>query len=197
MTFQKTFEVFLRKWILEDIDKSININQFAGRRGMGTEHMIVAMVDRVLQLLDKPGMSAVVATAVGWMGVFDRLYPTITIIKLVSLGVRPSLVPIIIEFLMDRRMTVRYNTASSKWHSLVGGSPQGSWIGQMAYIAASDDTARGLEDEDKYKFCNDLTILELVMMGGLLAEYNFATHVASDIGTDQLFLDPSNLKTQT
>ena len=35
------------------------------------------------------------------------------------------------------------------------------------------------------------------MMGGLLAEYNFATHVASDIGTDQLFLDPSNLKTQS
>ena len=66
----------------------------------------------------------------------------------------------------------------------------------MAYIATSDDAARGLEDEDKYKFCDDLTILELVMMGGL-AEYNFATHVASDIGTDQLFLDPSNLKTQS
>ena len=84
--FSKTFEVFLRKWILEDIDKSININQFAGRRGMGTEHIIVAMVDRVLQLLDKPGMSAVVATAVDWMGSFDRLDPTITIVKLVSWG---------------------------------------------------------------------------------------------------------------
>ena len=79
------------------------------------------------------------------------------------------MVPIIIEFMTDRRMTVRYNTASSKCHSLVGGSPQGSWIGQMAYIAASDDAARGLDDEDKYKFCDDLTILELVMMGGFLA----------------------------
>ena len=95
--FSNNFEVFLQKWILEDIDKSININQFAGRRGMGMEHIIVAMVDRVLQLLDKPGMSAVVATAVDWMGLFDRLYPTITIIKLVSLGVKPFLVPIIIE----------------------------------------------------------------------------------------------------
>ena len=79
---------------------------------MGTEHMIVAMVDRVLQLLDKPGMSAVVATAVDWMGSFDRLDPTITIIKLVSLGVRPSLVPIIIEFMMDRRMTVYFAEVS-------------------------------------------------------------------------------------
>ena len=49
----------------------------------------------------------------------------------------------------------------------------------------------------KYKFCDDLTILELVMMGGLLSEYNFSNHVASDIGTNQLFLDPANLKTQT
>ena len=53
---------------------------------MGTEHIIVAMVDRVLQLLDKPSMSAVVATAVDWMGSFDRLDPTITIVKLVSWG---------------------------------------------------------------------------------------------------------------
>ena len=41
-------------------------------------------------------------------------------------------------------------------------------MGQMAYIAASDDAAQGVEDEDKYKFCDDLTILELVTMGSLL-----------------------------
>ena len=164
---------------------------------MGTEHLIVAMMDRVLKLLDKPGMSAVVATAIDWMGAFDRLDPTITISKLISMGVRASLVPIIVAFMTDRKMKVRYNTASSKWHSLVGGSPQGSWMGQMAYIATSDDAARGLEDEDKYKFCDDLTILELVMMGGLLAEYDFTTHVASDVGTNQLFLNPSFLTTQS
>ena len=195
--YSKMFEIFLRKWIIEDIDKNIHINQFAGRKGMGTEHMIVAMVDRVLQLLDRPGMSAVVATAIDWMGAFDRLDPTITISKLVTMGVRSSLVPIIIEFMTDRRMSVRYNTASSKWHTLVGGSPQGSWMGQMAYISASDDAARGLEDQDKFKFCDDLTILELVMLGGLLSDYNFTNHVASDIGTDQQFLDPANMKTQT
>ena len=94
-------------------------------------------------------------------------------------------------------MTVRYNSAWSKWHSLVGGSPQGSWMGQMAYIAASDDAARGLEDQDKFKFCDDLTILELVMMGGLLTEYDFKSHVASDIAVDQKFLDPTLYNTQS
>ena len=65
--YSKIFETFLRKWITEDIDRNININQFAGRKGTGTEHLIIMMMDRVLQLLDKPGMSAVVATAIDWM----------------------------------------------------------------------------------------------------------------------------------
>ena len=66
--YSKIFETFLRKWIIEDIDKKININQFAGRRGMGTEHLLVMMVDRVKQLLDRPGMSAVVANHRGLDG---------------------------------------------------------------------------------------------------------------------------------
>ena len=194
--YSKIFETFLRKWIIEDIDKKININQFAGRRGTGTEHLIIMMMDRVQSLLDKPGMSTVVATAIDWMGAFDRLDPTITIIKLINLGVRRSLIPIIMEYMEDRRMTVRYNTAWSKWHSLVGGSPQGSWMGQMAYIAASDDAAAGLEDEDQYKYCDDLTILELIALGGVLTDYNYKEHVPSDIACEQLYLNPTNLKTQ-
>ena len=52
--YSKIFETFLRKWIMEDINSKININQFAGRKGTGTDHLIVMMVDRVQQLLDKP-----------------------------------------------------------------------------------------------------------------------------------------------
>jgi len=70
-------------------------------------------------------------------------------------------------------------------------------MGQMAYIAASDDAARGLDDENKYKFCDDLTILELVSIGSLLAEYDVRSHVASDVGTEQRFLDPALLQTQS
>ena len=75
------------------------------------------------------------------------------------------MVPIIIEFMTDRRMTVRYNTASSKWHSLVGGSPQGSWMGQMAYIAVSDDAARGLECGGMSGRCSELALAPPVGVG--------------------------------
>ena len=194
--YSKVFEVFLRKWILEDIDDQIHINQFAGRKGTGTEHLMVMMMDRILKLLDTPGASAIIMSAIDWKGAFDRLDPTITVTKLIKMGVRSSIVPIIIEYLQDRKMTVRYNHAWSKWYSLVGGGPQGSWLGQNCYIAASDDAASWVDDEDKYKFCDDLSILDLVMIGGILTDYNFYEHVASDVGVDEKFLKPEHYHTQ-
>ena len=75
--------------------------------------MIVWMVDRVLWLLDQPGLSAVFSAAVDSKNVFSRTDPTINIKKkLISLGCRPSLVSVIIEFLEDRVMSTKYNLIS-------------------------------------------------------------------------------------
>jgi hypothetical protein len=139
----------------------------------------------------------VVLGAVDWMGAFDRQDPTITVQKLIKMGVRSSIIPIIIEFLDDRRMQVRFNSAKSKWHSLVGGTPQGSWNGQNCYIVASDDNAECVEEEDQFKYCDDLSIVELVMVGNILTEYDFTEHVASDVGIGQKFLPPQQLETQS
>ena len=68
--------------------------------------MIVMMMDRVLKLLDKPGMSAVVMGSVDWTGAFDREDPTITIIKMIRMGVRSSIIPIIMQFLKDRKIKI-------------------------------------------------------------------------------------------
>ena len=48
----KVFEGFLKDWIMEDVSSKIDIGQFGGQIGMGTEHMIVCLWDRMLQLLD-------------------------------------------------------------------------------------------------------------------------------------------------
>ena len=43
---------------------------------------------------------------------------------------------------------------------------------------------------------DDLSVLELVMLSGLLTEYNFKQHVASDVGIDELYIPASSLQTQ-
>ena len=66
--------------------------------------MMVMLVDRVLALLDHPGMSVVVMGAVDWIGEFDRQDPTMTVTKLINMGLRPSQVSVVLE---DRKMVVR------------------------------------------------------------------------------------------
>ena len=194
--FAKIFELFLQGWVTEDIGNKIYKNQFAGRKGVGTVHLIVKLLDRVLGMLDKPGMKAVIQASVDWASAFSRTDPTKTVTKMINMGIRPSIVNILIEFLENRQMSVKFNGQESSLFTLVGGGPQGSWSGQQSYIISSDDNADCVPEDDRYKFCDDLSILELIMLGDALTEYNFWEHVASDVGVDQRFLPAQGLDTQ-
>ena len=79
---------------------------------------------------------------------------------------------------------------------LIGGGPQGSLIGQLTYIVASDDAAEEISDDDKFKYIDDLEVLDLIYLAGILIDYEFYQHVASDIGIEQKFLPPSTFKMQ-
>ena len=50
--FSKTFEGFMKDWILEYISTKLDMGQFGGQKGLGTEHMLVCFIDRILKLLD-------------------------------------------------------------------------------------------------------------------------------------------------
>ena len=59
--YSKVYEGFLKDWIMEDIWGNLDIGQFGGQPGMGTEHMLVCLMDRILKLLDRnPDRSAVI-----------------------------------------------------------------------------------------------------------------------------------------
>ena len=50
--------------------------------------------------------------------------------------------------------------------------------------------------DKRFKYVDELSILELLLLAGLLSEYNFKHHVASNIGIEELFINPKNTKTQ-
>ena len=93
-------------------------------------------------------------------------------------------------------MKVKINGKESGIKDLIGGGPQGSLIGQLTYLVASDDCPQDVETDDGFKYVDDLEVLELVALAGILIEYNFTDHVASDIGIDQKFLPTNRCKTQ-
>ena len=103
-------------------------------------------------------------------------------LKMINMGIRPSLIPILIEFLTDRKMTVNFNLTESSMLTLIGGWSPGirKWTSNL--FISSDDNAHHVHQEDHFKYCDDLQLLELVTLGDVPTEYNFTQHVASDIG---------------
>ena len=158
---------------------------------------MVNLMDKILRLLDNNNNhSAVIASLVDWASAFDRQDPTLAIEKFIKMGVRPALIPVLVSYLSDRQMQVRYNGAYSGTYSLPGGGPQGTLVGLIEYFVQSNDNANCVDPELRFKFVDDLSILELVMLSGLVTEYNFKQHVASDIGIDELYVPASSLKCQ-
>ena len=121
--YSKVFESFLRDWILEDISGNLDIGQFGGQPGTGTEHMMV-----YLKLLDSTTEStAVMAAMIDWSNAFDRQDPTLAIKKFIKLGVRTSLIPLLASYLEDRKMKVKFKGKYSQEHSIIGcGEPP--WV---------------------------------------------------------------------
>ena len=182
---------------MEDIAPKIDSSQYGNQKGTSTEHLLVKLMDKILQLLDNTNnCSAVIASLVDWSSAFDHQDPTLAIQKFIKMGVRPALIPILASYLTDRQMQVRYNNIYSSTHKLPGGGPQGTLVGLIEYFIQSNDNADCVDADMRYKYVDDLTVLELVMLTSLLSEYNFKQHVASDIGIDELYVSASNLKTQ-
>ena len=119
--YSKIFEHFLLEFILQDISDKLNKKQYGGKKGVGTEHLIVAMIDRSRKLLDDPEIVIVVLNSYDWSNAFDRLDPTIVAFKCISMGIRSSIVKILIDFLTERKMQVKMNKCTSSSFDLIGG----------------------------------------------------------------------------
>ena len=192
---------------MEDIWKNIDPSQFCGEKGTGVEHMIVKLLDRIHSLLDEnPDKSAVLAVGIDWHSAFDRVDPTKCVSKFIKLGLRPSLVPVLIDYLTDRTMSVKFNGEVSPVFNLTGQGQQGSQLGQVAYTVSNSDAANGpdlltdeprfnINNDDRYKYCDDLSILELLSLAGIVTEYNVLWHVPSDVSVSQKFIPPEMTNT--
>ena len=196
--YNKLFEGFLKDILIEDVMPNIDKKQYGGKKKTGTEHMIVALMDRVLSLLDSNNTkSAVIMAAADWAAAFDRGDPTKTTQKLISLKLRPSIVPLLISYMSGRTMSLKFNQVESSLYQLCGGFPQGSKIGEDCFLSASNDCADHVPIEDRFKYIDDLQVLELVMLTGLLQDYDTRMHVPSDIPLDHKYFNSANTNMQS
>ena len=77
------------------------------------------------------------------------------------------------------------------------GWPTGGTLGIEEYLSQSNGNVDFLSQEKKYKFIDDLSILEILNLISIaLSSYNFQHHVASDIAIGHEYLEPKDAKSQ-
>ena len=76
----------------------------------------------------------------------------------------PSLIPLLIRYLSDRKMSVRLNNEVSEILTLIGGGPQGTLFGGLEYIVQSNDNSDCVDSKDRFKYIDDLSILQLIFL---------------------------------
>ena len=93
-------------------------------------------------------------------------------------------------------MKVKWNGKISTSRALPGGGPQGGTLGILEYKSQSDDNTDFLTEKEKYKFIDDLSILEVInlILSGL-SSYKSKQQVPSDIAIGNKFINSSKLKT--
>ena len=186
--------------MIEDMKSTRDQAQYGNSTGVSTQHYLIKMIDRILTVLDrnnKQEANAVIAQLVDWSQAFDRQSPLLGVKSFIQNGVRKSILPVLISYFQNRKMKVKWHNKLSSQRDLPGGGPQGCSLGLIEYDSQTNNNTDFLSEEDKYKFVDDLSVLDVINLINVgLSSYNFKQHVASDIGSEHLYIPSENLKSQ-
>ena len=156
------------------------------------------MLHKILTALDTNTTKeayAVIANLIDWSSAFDRQSANLAIDSFIQNGVRASLIPVLVNYFQNRKMYVKWKEKLSSVRDLPGGGPQGCSLGLLSYLSQSSDSASFVDSDLRFKYIDDLTILEIVNLISVgVSSYNFYLHVASDIGTDMSYISSENLQ---
>ena len=144
--FSKVAEHFVVMWLMEFIQDKIDFRQYGGLKGNSITHYLIEFVNFILSCQDNSDQTAILACLVDFSKAFNRQNHHILVTKLSDMGVPGWLLRIVIAFLSDRTMLVRYKGKLSGVKSLPGGGPQGTLLGLLLFIVLINDV--GFKDQE-------------------------------------------------
>ena len=132
----KRMEKLLIKWIWKYLSPHIGLDQLGGLPGCSIVHYIIRMVDFILGNLDSSSKcpSAVIAATVDFSKAFNRMSHNKIVTILSDLNIPTCALRLIISYLTDRSLVIRYHGAVSSERCMPGGGPQGTLLIVLLFI---------------------------------------------------------------
>ena len=170
------------------------------QKGTSIQHYLLKMIHRILGALDnnsKGDTFAVLATLIDWNSAFPRQCPKLGIESFIQNGVRPALIPVLINYFQDREMSVNWHGVRSVSRRIHGGGPQGATLGILEYLSQSNKSSDCVPEGDRFKFIDDLSILEIINLLTVgISSFNLKFQVPNDIPDHNQYIPAASLKSQ-
>ena len=196
----KIFDKLIAQYLISDMAPSRDPAQYGNERKLSIQHYLINMLHTILTAVDKNTKTeayAVIVNMIDWSQAFDRQCHSLGIKSFIDNGVRPSLIPIVINYFQQRQMKVKWNGRLSSTKKMYGGGAQGGLPGIIEYLSQTNDCADFLRSDEKYRYIDDLSILEIINLISMgLSSYNCKAHVPNDVATEDRYLPPENTKSQ-
>ena len=144
----KIYESYVLDWLKSEV--RLRTNQYGGVRGLGTDHVLVQMWQRMLEDLDDY-RAATVVTSIDYSKAFNRMSFQKCLLALAKKGACNQVLQLVATFLTNRRMVVKVGQTHSDPKEVWGGCPQGSILGVFLFNATIDDLEEGCDDLNKYE----------------------------------------------
>ena len=98
-------EKLLSELMIFDMKPNMDPQQYGNQKGVSIQHYLIEMIHRILTALDNNSGGetfAVIANLIDWNNAFPRQCPKLGIESFLQNGVRPSLIPVLINYFQDR-----------------------------------------------------------------------------------------------
>ena len=132
--FSKVSEQFVIDWLLQYVGDKIDWRQYGGTKGSSISHYLIDLVNFVLYNQDLKTPHTVIAAMIDFSKAFNRINHNLIITTLSEMGVPGWLLKIVMGFLEERELILRYKGCSSSRKSLPGGGPQGTKLGLFLFL---------------------------------------------------------------
>ena len=144
----KVSEQFIINWLLKYVGDKIDWGQYGGTKGSSISHYLIDLVNFVLYNQDLKSPHAVITALIDFSKAFNRINHNLIITTLSEMGVPGWLLKVVMGFLKERELVLKYKGYCSSKKALPGGSPQGTRLGLFLFLILIN--AAGYKYLEKY-----------------------------------------------
>ena len=153
LNFSKIADKFIAELLAEDMANKREKAQFGNQKKFSIQHYLIKILNQILTGVDKNSQDeafCAILNMVDWSQAFERQSHRLGVQSFIDNGVRPAIMPVLLNFFQNRRMRVKWKGFLSTLRRLNGGGPQGGTLGIEEYLSQSNDNCNFLSKDEKF-----------------------------------------------